>query len=189
MVPLDDSSSHIEHIKPQATSRAADALDETWDYKNLLACYPGNDPHAAGRDQFGATKKGDLWDEVNFVSPLTPSCESRFRFSMNGCVTARKSKDTQADWTIGTLGLQNEVLDEWRRSAIDGFGVSPTAQKPLTKPEAEQLRKAIRNRRDDGSFRGYCVAVEHAAEEYIALLDKREKKKQYAAKSRTARGK
>src|SRR5262245_23643177 len=48
MVPLARDTCHIEHIKPQELSKAEQAVQETWDYTNLLACYPGNDPSAPG---------------------------------------------------------------------------------------------------------------------------------------------
>jgi len=184
MVPIVATTSHIEHIKPRTISRAQDALGETWDFENLLACYPGSDPNAVGRNQFGATKKDKTWDEERFVSPLHESCESRFCFTVDGGVSARNEKDAAAFWSIRTLGLDCGVLEEWRRAAIEAFGVSLAAPNPLKRSEAERLRKSIRKRRRDGSFHGYCVAVAHAAEEYIALLDKRAKKRQYAAKGK-----
>lgn len=189
MVPIDASTSHIEHIKPQVLSRSEIAPNETWDYANLLACYPGNNPDETGRTQFGATKKDDAWEGEKFVSPLQESCENRFRFSSDGSVAVNSPGDEAAAWTIDTLGLDNVVLGEWRRAAIEAFGVSLTAPNPLKRTEAERLRVIVKDRREDGSFNGYCIAVLHAAEEYIALLDKRRKKKRYATKFRTSKRK
>ncbi len=189
MIPLDKSNSHIEHIKPQEESRVSKTLSETWDYNNMLACYPSNDSDAPGRHDFGSLKKDNHWDEAKFLSPLTPSCESRLRFSMDGTVCARNTGDTEATWTIALLGLQEKILEELRRATIDTLGVSATAEARLSRPQAERLIKDIQKRRSDGSFHGYCVAVEHAAKEYIALLDKQEKKRKYAVKDRSAKGK
>lgn len=186
MVPMTGSKCHVEHIKPQAQSRASNTIKETYDYKNLVACYPGNEP--PGHEEFGANKKGDAWDEKKFVSPLKASCEQQFRFSIDGGVCAAKAKGN-AGWTIDVLGLDCAVLTEWRRAAIEGAGFSLTAKDSLSRAEAEALRKCIRERRSDGSFNGYCIAIDQAAAEYIALLDKRGKKKRYAAKSRASRGK
>ena len=188
MVPLSTETCHVEHIKPQELSRAEQSLHETWDYNNLLACYPGDDPHAAGRDQFGATKKGSNWDEQYFVSPLQGACESHFRFTSDGAVSPSRSNDHAAAWTIDTLGLDCEILAEWRRAAIEAFGVSLTSATPLKRSQADQLRTAIRKRRADGTFNGYCVAVEHAAEAYIAMLDKIAKNKKFAGRSRAKKG-
>lgn len=189
MVPIDGSTSHVEHIKPQVLSRSENAPNETWNYANLLACYPGNNPDGTGHAQFGATKKGDAWEGDKFVSPLQESCENRFRFSSDGSVAVNSTEDEAAAWTISALGLDCSVLGEWRQAAIEAFGVSLNAPNPLKRVEAERLRGAVKKRREDGSFHGYCIAVLHAAEDYIALLDKRAKKKQYAVKSRASKRK
>lgn len=188
MISVAESSCHIEHIKPQERSRAEGAPHETWDYTNLLACYPGNDPEAIGRDEFGATKKGSAWDAHQFVSPLQHSCESRFRYASDGSVSTVKSEDTAAEWTIQTLGLDCSVLCELRRSAIEAMGVSLTSTAAIDVAEAKKLLSEIQKRRSDGSFHAYCTAIEHAAADYLAIIEQRKKKARYASRARTKKG-
>lgn len=188
MVPVGEASCHIEHIKPQERSRAEGAPHETWDYTNLLACYPGNDPEAIGRDEFGATKKGSAWDAHQCVSPLQHSCEARLRYAIDGSVSTAKAGDTAAEWTIETLGLDCSVLCELRRAAIEAMGVSLTSTAAIDTVETERLLSEIQKRRRDGSFHPYCIAIEHAAADYLAIIEKRKKKAQFASRSRTKKG-
>ena len=40
MIRIGIDSSHVEHLKPQALSRSEGRLEETFDYQNIVACYP-----------------------------------------------------------------------------------------------------------------------------------------------------
>lgn len=188
MISVAEASCHIEHIKPRERSKADGAIHETWEYTNLLACYPGNDPEAVGRDAFGATKKGSAWDAREFVSPLQHSCESRFRYAIDGSVSVAKPGDTAAKWTIDTLGLDCAMLCELRRSAIEAMGVSLTSAEAIDAAATKRLLSGIQKRRSDGAFHAYCVAIEHAAASYLAIIEKRNKKAKFASRSRTKKG-
>ncbi len=188
MTQISAATCHIEHIKPQEQSRQEKLLSETWDYKNLLACYPGDDPSAPGRGEFGATKKGSEWSATQFVSPLAESCEKRFRFLADGTVTVSQANDSAAKWTLETLKLDSEVLDDWRRAAIEAFGVSLTSPSPLNRSDAERLRAALRKRRADGSFFSYSVVLEQVAEDYLSKLNKIDKARQFAKRSQATKG-
>jgi hypothetical protein len=69
--------------------------------------------------------------------------------------------------------------------------VSLAADEPLTRKEAERIVNGICDRSADGRFRAYCVAIKHAAEEYLSLLAKAAKRKKFqsrAAKQQKKRG-
>ena len=78
---LDNSTFHIEHLKPQEYCERGEDVD----YKNLVACYP--EPNRPSKLLYGAHKK-DNWpspeEEKDFVSPLNPVCENKFQFTKDG---------------------------------------------------------------------------------------------------------
>lgn len=187
MLRIDLASSHIEHLKPQAVSKADKCLEETFDYANLVACYPR--AHLAGDPPvtFGAIYRGNRWDEKQFITPLTQACEARLRFHLDGEVRPRRANDGAAAWTIKALNLGDQKLVEMRLAAIEARGLSLAADSPLTRDEAAKLAKAIERRNGDDSFEAFCVAIRHAAEEYISLLDKMASRRQHARPKRNGR--
>jgi uncharacterized protein (TIGR02646 family) len=183
MIRIDLESSHIEHLKPQAVSKAEGRLAETCDYSNMVTCYPR--AHRAGDPEvtFGAIFRADEWEKKHFVSPLTASCESRIRFGTAGQVGPGRSNDEGAKWTITTLGIDDSRLTALRLAAIEGRGVSLAADDAVTRGEAEQIVASICKRDGDGRFHPYCVAIKHAAEDYLASLDKAARRQKYAVAS------
>jgi uncharacterized protein (TIGR02646 family) len=168
---------HIEHIKPQSRSREDGKVEETVEFTNLLACYPGTigEQHPG----FGATKKGDEWQEAIFLSPLMPTCEKRLKFRLDGTVSATNGTDTQAVHTIDLLGLDCNRLRELRRAAIRAAGLGLDAEEAVSLAEAKRVGQNAKKRRADGLFVGYCIALAAAAEEYAVLLEKKAKRKQH----------
>jgi uncharacterized protein (TIGR02646 family) len=75
-------SAHVEHIKPESRCRA-DQPESDLDYGNMVACFPREGMQKAYR--YGAQKKDNWWENegAEFVSPLRPVCERRFRFDLN----------------------------------------------------------------------------------------------------------
>jgi uncharacterized protein (TIGR02646 family) len=116
---IEESSSHIEHIKPESVCRS-ERIGLDLDYKNLVACFPRD---GMGRNQrYGAQYKADWWDDdgAEFVSPLSSNCESRFRFDLDGKI-AQFSNDQAAATTIRVLGLDHRSLTEDRKRVIEEF--------------------------------------------------------------------
>ncbi|MCY2992139.1 MAG: TIGR02646 family protein [Planctomycetota bacterium] len=183
MIRIDESTSHVEHLKPQTVSRKEENPSETADYRNIVACYPKQ--HIAGDPpvKFGAIFRGEAWDPVKFLSPLNAACEARIRFGTDGKVRPWKSTDAGAKWTIGTLALDASSLTEYRRAAIEARGVSLAADEPLTRKEAQRIVAGICTRNTDGRFHPYCVAIKHAAEEYLRLIEKKAKRRNYVRAS------
>ena len=189
MVSINEDKSHIEHLKPQAVSRAERNFPETANYQNIVACFPKR--HVAGKPKykFGAIFREDAWDSLKFVSPLNTACEMRIRFGTDGTIRPWRSTDTGAVWTIQILGLDESVLTEWREAAIEARGLSLLADDPLPKKDVERIIEHICDRDSDGNFVPYCVAIKHAAEEFLGRLEKKAKQKKYARASRKQRRK
>jgi uncharacterized protein (TIGR02646 family) len=184
MIRIDVDSSHIEHLKPRTVSISEQKFKETAQYRNMVACYPREKKKGEAPLAFGAIFRGSAWDSQLFLTPLTQSCESRIRFTMDGKVRPRSVADKAAKWTIAKLGLDNSKLEVLRRAAIEATGLSLTSDSPTSREEAVRITTSICNRNSDDIFEPHCIALKHAAEEYIKVLDKMERRKQFAAARR-----
>lgn len=109
---ITEDNSHIEHIKPQSLDSSA-ALD----YQNIV-CSCQNQLEKGGTRHCGH-KKGDWYDSALFISPLDPTCESRFTYTWDGHVYPAIKNDKAATVTIGRLGLDIPDLVDLRKAAID----------------------------------------------------------------------
>ena len=111
---LTNHNSHIEHLRPQSDP-AADPLD----YTNLLcSCQKLLDK---GAPRHCGNLKGQWYDEELLVSPLDPSCETRFAFNADGKIKPAQDQDLAAQETIERLGLGIPKLNNLRASAIEPF--------------------------------------------------------------------
>lgn len=136
---------HIEHLLPQkfcTFENGRSGFDA--DYQNLVACWPP--PNVQFEPAYGARKKGD-WpscsSQQEFVSPLVPSCSSRFQFNQQGEIHPTQAEDQAAKVTIERLGLDNSELIALRKEAIRG-ALSPKPNQPLTRAQQETVRARIR---------------------------------------------
>jgi uncharacterized protein (TIGR02646 family) len=188
MCRIEIDNSHVEHLKPQTISNEEGNPAETADYRNIVACYPRK-ASGAQKLNFGAIYRADRWDAALFLTPINPACERRIRFHDDGAVQPARSNDDAAVWTIKALGLADPSLTEWRRHAIEGRGLSLTAESPATRGEAARIVATICTRNGDGRFHPYCVAIKHAAEDYLSLLNKRAKKAKRARVAKKRRQK
>lgn len=114
---IDEASSHIEHFKPQKVCREEGGHEDI-DYNNLLAAYPGD---RAPKCRFGAHAKEDWYDPELTVSPLHKQCENKFLFTQFGGIEAATDTDLAAKETINRLGLDHEMLKDWREQAVAEF--------------------------------------------------------------------
>jgi uncharacterized protein (TIGR02646 family) len=187
MVRIGDRSSHIEHLKPQTVSRAEGTLHETFDYRNMVACYPATPKPGEMSVTFGAIRRGCDWDETKFIAPLNAKCEDRLRFLCDGRVLPRREDDAAATWTIETLRLRDSTLTELRRAAINGWGLSLSAKNAASRADAERILGSITGRDRDGVLHPFCVAIRDAAVEYIHLLDRAAARRKYAGRSKRGR--
>lgn len=179
---IDNSSSHVEHIKPRKRCRE-DLRGSDLDYTNLVACFPRDGMKAQCR--YGAQLKGDWWgnDGAEFVSPLQPACEQVFRFKLNGEIEAVNNR-TEAITTIAVLDLNHRSLTEDRKRVIEEFIYGPKRNAPMSYAAAQRARNSICNRNGNSLFYEFCVAIRAALEEHMAALMKLRQRKRYARRDR-----
>lgn len=92
-------NSHNEHIKPKDLFPK-----ESMNYNNLLV---------SCTSKTCGTAKGNLYDSLNFVSPLQEECEEHFRFLPNGRIEGRTP---MGESTIKHLNLNEYELVHARRA-------------------------------------------------------------------------
>ncbi|MDB6095545.1 MAG: hypothetical protein JWM32_3107 [Verrucomicrobia bacterium] len=185
MKRIDSGRSHIEHIKPESVCRAEGAgLD--LEYRNLLACFPlhGMD----GKYRYGAQERGNWWEDNgrNFVIPLQPNCEHRFRFDLRGRIHPVGS-DAAATATIKHLGLDHPTLAEDRRGVIRELIYGGSGDRPLTAPEVVRYVDTICHPDGDGHFNEFCVAIRDALREYLITLRKLSQRRKFARRKQCPR--
>jgi uncharacterized protein (TIGR02646 family) len=79
---LEINDSHIEHFQPQH-----DPVVDALDYSNIICSC--QDRLKKGEPRHCGNLKGDWFDRTLLISPLEPSCEERFHFTM---VTAQSNQ-------------------------------------------------------------------------------------------------
>lgn len=165
---IGDDSCHIEHLKPQDQC----ARGEDVAYSNLVACVPA--PNVPGLP-YGAHRKGS-WpnaeQEVLFVSPLGPGCETRFTFNLRGEISASSAADAAATETIKRLGLHHSQLNQLRKAAIDGTLAGRQRQPAAL--DAKQARQRIASlkaaEQAQGTLEPFCFVLLQALDKQVRRL-------------------
>lgn len=166
---IDEASCHIEHPKPQAHCMNGEDVS----FANMLACVPA--PNAPGLP-YGAHKKGswpDATEEALFVSPLRPSCEERFSFTLSGEIRASSPADAAAKETIDRLGLNHTLMQQFRKAAIEAtLGIRGRGHASLNLHSARArlngLRAAERNR---SPLEPFCFVLKQALQKHITRVE------------------
>jgi uncharacterized protein (TIGR02646 family) len=176
---IDDGSAHVEHIKPQSRCRAERSGSDL-DYGNLVACFPRDGMRKHYR--YGAQAKGDWWpnDPQEFVSPLQPACEKRFRFHLDGTVAA-SGGHRGACITIEILVLNHGTLVDDRKRVIEEFIYGPGGDDPLSPAKAAKLKSSVCVR-TGGLYQEFCIAIVHALEEHLSRLTRSARRRRFARK-------
>ena len=164
---------HIEHLKAQDWCNPS----ETVLYSNIVACYP---PPNSQNTPYGANKKKN-WptpQEQNlFISPLDPSCETRFIFTLRGEIKPNKG-DRAAEKTIEKLGLDHKELVDKRKGVIQGLiGKENDLSVQKTNKRLNQLKRLKNGKLDE-----FCFVLIQALEKHIKRLNA-------IAQSKSKRGK
>jgi uncharacterized protein (TIGR02646 family) len=163
-IRINEGRSHIEHLKPQSQYFEN---HEDIDYHNLLAAYPGSN---AAQCAYGAHSKADWYDNEQFISPLSPQCETAFQFNLNGEIIVHSAHHPATQTTIDQLNLTHQSLTEMRQQAIQTL----LFESELSLTQAKDLLEKIYDRNTKGQFRPFCFVLKQACEEYI----RRKKQKQ-----------
>lgn len=176
---IDEDTAHVEHVKPQGRCRH-DLPGSDLDYGNLVACFPRE-----GSCRYGAHMKGDWWEDdgAQFVSPLHPVCEQVFRFRLDGGIEAIGDR-VDAATTIKVLGLDDRSLTEDRRRVIDEFIYGRSGSDPMSGAHARRALGRICDRRDDGTFREFCVALGAGLKAYLATLARLQRRRKHLRRGR-----
>jgi uncharacterized protein (TIGR02646 family) len=156
---------HIDHVKAQDHCLP----EEEVLYSNMVACYPGPNPKA--ETPYGGERKKNWPDPSKgeqslFVSPLDPTCESRFLFSLRGEIK-HKDEDLAAETTIKKLGLDHKELIAFRKAAIQG-----TLGKDNNLPikDARARLNGIKSQQS-GRLEPFCFVLIQALEKHISRLE------------------
>lgn len=173
-------SSHVEHIKPETLCRA-DQQGSDLEYTNLLACYPKSGMKAGFR--YGAQEKDDWWEDngTAFISPLDANCERRFRFDLDGNITA-VSNHAAAVATINILFLDHDSLTDDRKRVIQEFIYGEKGNAPLSPKMASRAAGSVCRANADGFFNEFCIAIRDALGEHLKDLKKLAKIRKYSRK-------
>jgi uncharacterized protein (TIGR02646 family) len=165
---IDESSSHVEHIKPESVCRS-ERIGLDLDYRNLVTCFPRDG--MARNQRYGAQLKGEWWqnDGAEFVSPLDKNCETRFRFDMDGNINAVRNHPAAVN-TIRVLGLKHKSLTEDRGRVIREFVYGANGENPLSPAQAQGAISRICNSNASGRFQEFCVAIRDALREHLQHL-------------------
>lgn len=151
--------SHIEHFRPQQLHKEL-ALS----FDNLLAsCIRETEP---GTPLHCGHAKGNEFDENLHISPLDPSCERRFIYTLTGSILPGDAADVKATYMRDLLQLDIDFLCNRRQEALtkvfdeDFIGSA-------TDKELENLATVFRERNSDGYLESFGHALARYAEQLL----------------------
>jgi uncharacterized protein (TIGR02646 family) len=122
-ITAEQTSSHIEHVKP----KSLDIANLTFEYSNLLVSCEGNHFQEIGDTSKNTCghSKDDNFDEMKFLNPtLLRDISDYFIFDKDEGIIAASAKDAEkATYTCDILNLngQNNKLAEARKKAKNQF--------------------------------------------------------------------
>ena len=113
------------------------------DYDNLLcSCQLELEK---GEPRHCGNSKGSWFQENNFVSPLNPDCEKKFKYTFDGYIEPVDENDEPTITTIEKLRLGIDKLNKLREKAIEPFIEIPLSDKELKKLVTGYLRNKTIN--------------------------------------------
>lgn len=162
--PIDLTSSHIEHLKPQSVSKAEGKEEETFSYENLLAAYPSDEyERNRGKCPYGAHYREDNYNRDEFITPLTADCEKYFHFDLFGKIAPRSPQDKRAEYTIRLLYLDHPELDDLRKQAIRGA----LFMRKLRPGQLQRIADSYSTFDGNGKLRPYCFVIQQVAQDLL----------------------
>ena len=152
---LTSDDSHIEHFRPQS-DESVDPLD----FSNMLCSCQSN--VRQGKRLRCGHHKGDWFDDELLVSPLDPSCESRFSFTGDGHIRPTKENDAAASETIERLGLDIPKLIASRAKAIEPF-----LDDALTEEDLKGFVSGYLQKDNQGAYGEFWTTIRHLFGGYV----------------------
>jgi len=174
MMRIGESTCHNEHLVPRSVSKNDGKVDQTLDYRNIVACYPQRED--TGGCGFGAAARGIKKLEV---TPLDSTCEQRIRFDRaSGRVESANPCDTAITELLDdVLILNHENLIARRLEAFERVGISVRCREPISENQALTLAATIVDHRRGRNLTPFCVAIAHAAVSHADLIAKRRRQR------------
>jgi uncharacterized protein (TIGR02646 family) len=174
MMRIDEDTSHNEHLVPRKVSKENGRVEETLNYRNIVACYPKREDK--GGCGFGAAARGV---KKLAVTPLDPSCEQLIRYDRaNGKAEAAMPDDADITELVNdVLFLNHKTLIARRLEAVQYAGVGLKSSQPLTESQARRLAETILEHRRGKCLSPYCVAIAHAAICHADLIARRRRQR------------
>lgn len=152
-------TSNIEHFKPKDVSLFPELQLV---YSNLFSSCLGGQVGRQTNPKFPLSCDAKKNNRIIDICPTDPDCESQFMYDDDGNIYGCSDKAKAA---IDILGLNNEVIKNRRKAAIDAFvGLELTADEW----ESEIERLSCRDK--NGLFEPYCFAVIYYIKNYIIRL-------------------
>jgi len=105
---------HIEHLNPQEKG-----LVDPLDFSNMLCSCQRQ--LKKGEPRHCGNSKGNWFKEESFISPLSPGCERKFKYTLDGHIESANEMDDAAVITIDKLRLGIDKLNKMRGKAIEPF--------------------------------------------------------------------
>lgn len=173
MMRITLDTSHVEHLKPQATSREENLIEETVDYGNMVLCYPKKEE--SGGVGYGAPFRGkaDL-----ALTPRDLKCERLIQYHLNGRV---QSEDAEVEKMLSeVLNLNHTTLVDRRKETYRRERLGLRSSNPLTEKQAERLADSVLEMNAKNELAPFCVGISHAAKQHAEVLRKRRHKKAMA---------
>ncbi len=150
------ADSHIEHFRPQEQRE-----DLSLHFDNLFAsCIRETEP---GSPLHCGHAKGHDFDEAQHVSPLDPTCERRFGYSLTGAILP---KDEGATYMVGLLKLDIEFLRNRRGEAL-ARGFDAAFIDSATIDELQTLAQAYRAPDAAGNYESFGHVLARFAEQML----------------------
>lgn len=180
---IDKNSSHNEHLVPRSVSKAEGRVEETLDYRNIVACYPKRE--AKGGCPYGAPVRGNT---PLALTPLEQSCEARLRFDRSSSRFEPTNPDDVEVRNLveNVLKLNHDALIQRRRQAINEAGVGLGSKPPITAADARRLAHSVLEFRRGKALMPFCTAVAQAALAHADLIERRSKMKRQFNRKRPA---
>ena len=153
------TDSHVEHFRPQELR-----VDLALSFDNLMAsCIRETEP---GAPLHCGHAKGNEFDEALHISPLDPSCERRFIYTLTGSVLPSDTADVQATYMSDLLRLDIDFLRNRRHEALSS-AFDEEFIGSATDEELEVLAVAFRKRNADGHLENFGHVLARYAEQLL----------------------